>query len=259
MKRFATSILALGLVAGVGAASAQSSYSSSGYNGYQTDDRYDDGVDYDRDGDTGGYRGYPSQPTVDRYGNSVGAQYDDARVVRVDPVITSGNGYGGYGNNYASNASSQQRCYTRQDGVYAGSGGYDNNGSYNDGRNEGYDDRVYRSGGSDGGRSVATVLGAALGSRVGGGSARYATAALGTVVGGIAGREIYDSNNRYATSRTGSVTVCDPVPVSSGYRDDDARVAGYDVTYEYADRRYTTRTDFHPGDRIRVRVDVRAE
>lgn len=32
---------------------------------------------------------------------------------------------------------------------------------------------------------------------------------------------------------------------------------GYNVTYEYAGRRYQTRTDYHPGDRIRVRVDVR--
>ena len=37
------------------------------------------------------------------------------------------------------------------------------------------------------------------------------------------------------------------------------QVAGYDVTYEYANRTYRTRTDYHPGDRIRVRVDVQPE
>jgi uncharacterized protein YcfJ len=36
-------------------------------------------------------------------------------------------------------------------------------------------------------------------------------------------------------------------------------VSAYDVTYEYAGQQYTTRTNYHPGDRIRVRVDVRAE
>ena len=36
-------------------------------------------------------------------------------------------------------------------------------------------------------------------------------------------------------------------------------VTEYDVTYEYAGREYTTRTQYHPGDRIRVRVDVRPE
>lgn len=60
--------------------------------------------------------------------------------------------------------------------------------------------------------------------------------------------------------------VCDPVPIGGrdgrgGYDDyyDDRRVSGYDVTYEYAGRTYHTRTDHHPGDRIRVRVDVRPE
>jgi uncharacterized protein YcfJ len=33
----------------------------------------------------------------------------------------------------------------------------------------------------------------------------------------------------------------------------------YDVTYEYAGRTYTTRTDYDPGERIRVRVEVHAE
>ena len=45
---------------------------------------------------------------------------------------------------------------------------------------------------------------------------------------------------------------------SDRYRDERA-VSEYDVTYEYAGRQYTTRTNYHPGDRIRVRVDVRAE
>ena len=30
----------------------------------------------------------------------------------------------------------------------------------------------------------------------------------------------------------------------------------YDVAYEYNSRRYTRRMDHHPGDRVRVRVDV---
>jgi uncharacterized protein YcfJ len=43
-----------------------------------------------------------------------------------------------------------------------------------------------------------------------------------------------------------------------GYQVRDEELAGYDVTYEYANRTYHTRTNYHPGDRIRVRVDVRA-
>ena len=63
--------------------------------------------------------------------------------------------------------------------------------------------------------------------------------------------------------------ICDSAPSSDPYgygtqgygtqRVNDGRVAGYDVTYEYAGRQFTTRTNYHPGDRIRVRVDVRPE
>lgn len=233
MNRIATTLLALGLAAATGVASAQSGY-------------------------------YPGQPQVDRYGESRGAHYDYADVVRVDPAFG-----GGYGSRDAS-----QRCYTRQDGYYAGNGRYDDR--YDDGYYRGSDGRYggrdhygndgYR-GGSDGGRAVATVIGgvvgAVLGSQVGGGSGRYATSAIGTVVGGMAGREIYESSQRSRQARQGSVTVCDPVP-AGGYRTGDGYgyeggIDAYDVTYEYAGRRYTTRTNYHPGDRIRVRVDVRAE
>ncbi len=243
MKRIAASILALGLAAAVGSASAQSS-------GYYAPE-------------------YRPQPTVDRHGNAYGVQYDYARVVRVDPVIE----YGYSGRGYGYSTSQRQRCYSRQDGYYAGGNGY-NDGYYDNGYNTGYGSDGYSRNdgyssargyaGSDAGRNVATVIGgvigAALGSQVGGGSARYATAAVGSMVGGMAGRQIYESNHRYRQPRNGVVTVCDPVPANSGYYPaSDARVTAYDVTYEYAGRRYTTRTDYNPGSTIRVRVDVRPE
>jgi len=230
MKRFTASILALGLAAGVGTASAQT---------------------------VGGYTTYgPS----DRSGQPSGAYYDYARVVRVDPVIETGYGGDAYGNHGVA-TSDGRRCY-RDQGSYTADG-Y-GNGGY---RNDGYGNPSY--GGysnppSTIGSNVATVvgglLGAAVGSQVGGGSARYATAALGTMVGGMAGRQVYDHAHRPV--RTATVEVCDPVPVNNGYRNgsytsvDDNRVSGYDVTYEYAGRTYTTRTSYNPGDRIRVRVDV---
>ena len=89
--------------------------------------------------------------------------------------------------------------------------------------------------------------------------------AVGSMVGGAAGRGIYDANRR---QRDAYVTVCEPDPYRDGgydRYDADGRdgyeraVDRYDVTYEYAGRQYTTRTSYHPGDRIRVRVDVRPE
>ena len=199
------------------------------------------------------------------YGQDANTRYDHASVIRVDPVFDSR-----YGSGYST--SNSQRCYNRDTYVRGDDGYY--NGGYGDGyRNDGYRDDGYydqygnrRNTGSQAGATVATVVGgivgAAIGSQVGGGSARYATAAIGSMVGGMAGREIYEAGQRERyTACTGTVRVCDPVPYGSygSSQVSDNRVAGYDVTYEYAGREFHTRTDYHPGDRIRVRVDVRAE
>jgi hypothetical protein len=194
-----------------------------------------------------------------RSGSGYGAQYDYARVIRVDPIIESG----GYSGGYRDTTVGSQRCYYRQaDDVYARDDGYYPNGGY---RDDGYyQDDGYRSGGSETGRTVATVIGgiagAVLGSKVGEGSGRYVGTAVGSMVGGMAGRSIYNSSQRNRQAQRGTVRVCDPVPTDGrGDYYDDGRVSGYDVTYEYANRTYRTRTDHHPGDRIRVRVDVQPE
>ena len=266
MNRLTASILALGLAASAGTVSAQ----SSGYYSQYGQPQY---------GQSQYGQSQYGQPVVDRYGQGSGAYYDYARVVRVDAVMSSGYGYP---------TSNSQRCYSRQD-AYAGNGGtyqqngYGNNGYYgNDGynnngysnngyNNNGYNNNGYRS--STAGSNVATVigglLGAAGGSQVGGGSARYATAAIGSMVGGMAGRQVYENNRRRSYPRTGTVEVCDPVPVGygsnngynngNGYYTGNGGVTAYDVTYEYGGRNYTTRTNYNPGNRIRVRVDVRPE
>ncbi len=280
MNRLIVSTLALGLAAATGVASAQS-YNQPYGTGY-------------------GQQGYYGQPSPDRYGQTRGAQYDYARVIRVDPVF--GSGYAsGYGNQqangqrcrenptYVSGSDSYGNGYYGNDG-YA-QGGYRNDGYRNDGyRNDGYAQDSYRNDGyardgygpygsnrnTDGsqvGSTMATVIGgvvgAVLGSKVGGGSAKYATSALGSMVGGVAGRQIYEQARR-PRDRTGTVRVCDPVRVddryssssrygSNSYAGNDRAVSAYNVTYEYAGRTYTTRTNYHPGDRIRVRVDVRPE
>ena len=248
MKRLSSSLLAIGLAATSGLAAAQS------YGSYGSYGRYDDPT----------YR----NPNVAQPAN--GGFYDYARVVRVDPVM--GNGYGNY-------PSSSQRCYSESDRTYA-QGGYDQYGNYrggNDGyydqngnyRRNGYNNGGYydqygnyhSSGGSNTGRTVATVVGgiagAVLGSKVGGGSGSVAASAIGTMVGGMAGRQVYD--NAHRPQRTATVQVCDPVPVNGYYGNGNNVATAYDVTYEYAGRRYTTRTAYNPGERIRVRVDVRPE
>lgn len=244
MNRFAASILALGLAAAVAATGTASAQTSSVSPTYRDDDR----------------------PV------STDAAYSDyAKVIRVDPVLQS---------SYRTTPSSSQRCWSedgdyssddsrnddRYDDRYSRDDGYGrdrySDDRYDDRYNDRYGERRY---GTETGRNVATVIGgivgAALGSKVGGGSARYATAAVGSMVGSMAGRGVYENAQRTKErQRNTRVTVCDPV------REGDNRsypmentVSAYDVTYEYAGRQHMTRTHYHPGDRIRVRVDVQAE
>ena len=229
------------------------------------------------------YGGYGTTP--DRYGNSSNAIYDYARVLRVDPVIDSrypaNNNYGRNtyaGNNGRYTVVNGQRCY-ESSGPY--NGGYTRNGNY-----YGNDPYAPQQGqyGTQTGRTMATVIGgiagAVLGSKVGGGSGTYAATAIGSMVGGMAGRQIYESSQR-RRYESNTVQVCDPVDdgyygngsynngysnggynngySNVGYGREDARVVGYDVTYEYQGRQFVTRTNYHPGDRIRVRVDVTPE
>lgn len=234
MKHLSASVLAIAMTATAATASAQVSSRSSGYN--QQD-----------------------------------AYYDYARVVRVQPVYDNR-----YSGRYAASTGSE-RCVENR--TYAG--GYNDrvddryNGGYNSGYSTGgyndrYDDRYARdryNGGyganTGAGGTIATVIGgivgAAVGSQVGGGSARYATSAIGSMVGGMAGRQVYEQTqrNRYPRGRVGTVVACDPVSVND--YEQGRGVSMYDVTYEYGGRTQTTRTSYHPGDRIRVRVDVRPE
>ncbi|BDU17631.1 glycine zipper 2TM domain-containing protein [Lysobacter auxotrophicus] len=186
-----------------------------------------------------------------QYGSTSSSDY--ARVVRVDPVFDR-----------YDTAAPQQRCYERP--TYVGGDGYRNDGYRNDGYYGGDSyGSGYPTGGSQAGRTVSTIVGtivgAAVGSQIGGGSARYATSAIGSVVGGMAGRQIYDQSQNQR-ERVGTVRVCDPVYEGDGYyssRNGSRNAGAYDVTYEYAGRTYTTRTNYDPGDRIRVRVNVTPE
>ena len=241
MTRFFPMLL-LACAASAGSANAQTSRY------YGTQDEY-----------YGGNRSAYSQPV-----------YDYARVLRVDPVVDSNYG--------ARNVRSTQNCrYRRSDEVYAGGDYYgDRHGDQRyRGDRRGEDDYGdygyyepeygYPRTGSETGSAVATVIGgiagAVLGSKIGEGSGRYVGTAVGSMVGGIAGRSIYESTQRQRPpARQGTVRVCDPLPVGAGgYYEGNERLSGYEVTYEYAGRTYRTRTDHHPGNRLRVRVDVQPE
>jgi len=231
MNRLTAALLAVGLASSSAAAFAQSSTYYPPSNSYNANDQ------------SGSYTDY-------------------ARVIRVDPVLD-----GRYGT-ASSYGTSGQRCYeTQSAGSYQRDDQYQNGNYRNDGyRTDGYRDPYgYPQAGTNTGRTVATVVGgiagAVLGSKVGGGTGAYAATAIGSMVGGMAGRQVYERTQANRNVRPGVVSVCDPEPVRDGYaggysRTSDGRTTAYDVTYEYNGRRYTRRMDHHPGERVRVRVDV---
>lgn len=183
------------------------------------DDGYDDDGYYGPQGQV-----VPFQQGAD-YGN--GAQFDWARVVSVDPIVER----------YSEPVPSQQ-CWNEPVEYYE--------------PRYAYAPRQDRAGPA----FLGALIGGALGNQVGGGSGRTAATIAGAVIGGTVGYRhpggrYYDAGGR--TVRT-SQQRCE---TRTEYRQDE-RVLGYNVSYEYNGRVYRTQTDHHPGDRIRVAVQVAA-
>lgn len=104
-----------------------------------------------------------------------------------------------------------------------------------------------------GGTLVGALIGGALGNQVGDGRGRRVARAAGAIIGGAIGHSASQQRQRERYGdREHLYERCDV-----RYRDSyEERIDGYQVTYEYAGRRYVTEMPYDPGDRIRIRVDV---
>ncbi|HRQ66072.1 MAG TPA: glycine zipper 2TM domain-containing protein [Xanthomonadaceae bacterium] len=117
-------------------------------------------------------------------------------------------------------------------------------------------ERGYRRSDNRGPALLGAVVGGVIGNQFGKGSGRDAATAAGAVIGYQAVRseqkrhDVHYGGGSYTTYR-------DACRIETHYQTEQ-RVVGYDVTYRYRGSLYRTRTDHHPGDRIRVRSDVRA-
>lgn len=117
---------------------------------------------------------------------------------------------------------------------------------------------------SAGGAILGAIAGGVIGNQVGGGSGRAAATAIGAVAGAMAGDRISnngrpvddgryardDRYNDYDYPQEQAIRQCRTVDAW------ESRTTGYDVTYDYRGRSYTTFTQRDPGDRIRLRVTV---
>ena len=111
--------------------------------------------------------------------------------------------------------------------------------------------------GSAGATITGGIIGGVIGRQFGDGDGRDAMTVVGTLVGAAIGNDIHRSRHRdrgYVRHhvRTETVTRC-----TTSYSTEERReVDGYLVTYRYNGRRYRTRMDDRPGNRIPINVEV---
>jgi uncharacterized protein YcfJ len=111
-----------------------------------------------------------------------------------------------------------------------------------------HEEQGYRNNNNTVGAIVGAVAGGLVGSTVGKGNGKVAAAAVGAATGAVIGDRWNDRAGSYSTSRTEPVEVCAMV---DNYRE---QVAGYDVTYRYNGRDYSTRLPYDPGDWLNLNV-----
>jgi uncharacterized protein YcfJ len=98
------------------------------------------------------------------------------------------------------------------------------------------------------------VIGGVIGRQFGSGDGRDAMTVVGSIVGAAIGHSAGQRRHedRYVEYRDAPVERCE-----TWYETEERRtVEAYRVTYRYAGRLYHTRMAHHPGERIRVHVDV---
>lgn len=156
------------------------------------------------------------------------AGYDYARVVDVDPII-----------HRVRVSEPREECYTETQ--------YEDTGSYR------------RSQPAAGQMILGGIIGAAIGNQIGRGDGRRAATVAGAVVGSAIGHDAAHRrsgrDDGYTEVRARDVERC-TVRYEERYEE---RIDGYRVTYVYNGREFNTRLPYDPGDKIRVRVDVRPD
>ena len=109
------------------------------------------------------------------------------------------------------------------------------------------------------GAVIGGVIGGAAGHQFSEGSGKKIAAAIGALIGASVGSNAVRNDSRRRDSGYSEYserTVYEPrCRTVSDARYED-RLEGYDVTYRYGGRTYTTRMPYDPGNRIPVQVDV---
>ena len=102
------------------------------------------------------------------------------------------------------------------------------------------------------GTFLGAVIGGVIGHQVGSGRGNDAATVAGTLIGAAIGNEA--ANDGYAVeTRSRPVQRCE-----TRYRQHrEERIDGYRVVYRYHGQKYMTDMPYDPGNRLRIRVDIR--
>jgi uncharacterized protein YcfJ len=103
-----------------------------------------------------------------------------------------------------------------------------------------------------GGAILGAIAGGMLGNQVGGGSGRAAATAAGVLAGAMVGDRVTQSNQPQPVGQVQEQAIRQCRTVDAW----ESRTVGYDVTYDYRGRSYTTVMNRDPGERVRLRVSV---
>ena len=103
---------------------------------------------------------------------------------------------------------------------------------------------------SAGGSIVGGIAGALIGSQIGGGHGKTAATAAGAIAGAVVGDRVDNQNAQPGGVAEQAVKQCRTVD------NWESRTNGYEVTYDYRGRNYTSIMSFDPGQRVRLRVSV---
>ena len=156
--------------------------------------------------------------------NASRAVYDYARVVSVEPIVR-----------YVTVTTPVKECWTET-------------------RHYTVEHRPNTAGGA----LVGAIIGGVVGHQFGSGRGNDAATVAGTLIGAAVGSETA-RKRAYERGDYGTTTHARPVRrCETNYQSrEEERIDGYRVIYKYHGQRYSTRMPYDPGDRIRVRVDVR--
>jgi uncharacterized protein YcfJ len=112
-------------------------------------------------------------------------------------------------------------------------------------------DQYERQGGSAGSAGAAMIgalIGGVIGNQVGSGNGRRAATAAGAIAGGAIGHRAGGRDDEPIRTESRCRMVEEHVL--------EQQLVGYDVEYRYRDDVFMSRLDYHPGDRVKIRIAV---